>query len=101
MKKGAAANLEPETAIYRHREWRGLRDTAYDFGKWAQLWAILIRWALAHPAQNVKAVLRYRWMFAYLAVPSFFDRLCAGQRGAASARPAAISTRWRRTLRAR
>ena len=82
MKKGAAENMEPGTGIYRHREWRGLRDTAYDFGQWAQLWTILIRWALAHPAQNVRAVLRYRWMFSYLAVPSFFDRLCAGQRGA-------------------
>ena len=82
MKQGAASNMESGTAIYRHREWRGLRDTAYDFTKWAQLWVILIRWALAHPAQNVKAVLRYRWMFSYLCVPSFFDRLCAGQRGA-------------------
>ena len=82
MKQGAASNMESGTAIYRRREWRGLRDTAYDFTKWAQLWVILIRWALAHPAQNVKAVLRYRWMFSYLCVPSFFDRLCAGQCGA-------------------
>ena len=81
-KKGAADDLAPGTAIYRHREWRGLRDTAYDLGKWAQLWGILISWALSHPVQNVKAFLRYRWMFPYLAVPSFFDRLCAGQRGA-------------------
>ena len=63
MRKGAAENMEPGTGIYLHREWRGLRDTAYDFGSWAKLWAVLIRWALSHPAQNVKAVLRYRWMF--------------------------------------
>ena len=74
MKKAAAENMVAGTAIYRHREWRGLRDTVYDFGKWAQLWVILIRWALSHPAQNVRAVLRYRWMFSYLTVPSFFDR---------------------------
>ena len=51
-KKGAAANMEPSTGIFRHREWRGLRDTAYDFGKWAQLWGILIAWALAHPRET-------------------------------------------------
>ena len=31
MKQGAASNMESGTAIYRRREWRGLRDTAYDF----------------------------------------------------------------------
>lgn len=82
MKKGAALNYEKSTAILRHREWRGLRDTAYDYTQWCRLWGILIKWAFAHPVQNVKAVLRYRWMYSYLTVPSFFDRLCAGQRGA-------------------
>ena len=82
MSKGIAENLHPGTAIEKHRRWRGLKDTAYDYGQWCRLWGILLKWALAHPAQNVKAVFRYRWMFSYLTVPSFFDRLCAGQRGA-------------------
>lgn len=82
VNKGAADNQKPGTAIYRHREWRGLQDTAYDYAKWTQLWAILIRWALLHPVQNVKAIFRYRWMFTYLATPSFFDRICSGERGA-------------------
>ena len=64
------------------REWRGIRDTAYDYGKWMQLWGILIRWAVRHPVQNVRAVMRYRWMFTYLTVPAFFDRICSGERGA-------------------
>ena len=80
---GAAANFQPGTAIQIHREWRGWKDTAYDFSQWCRLWSILIRWAVSHPVQNVQAVLRYRWMFSYLTVPSFFDRLCEGQRGAA------------------
>ncbi len=80
--KGAADNMAPGTAIYRHREWRGLQDTAYDYAKWAELWAILIRWMLTHPAQNVRAIFRYRWMFTYLATPSFFDRICEGEKGA-------------------
>ena len=82
MKKGAADNLIKGTAIERHREWRGLRDTTYDYLQWCRLWGILIKWAASHPVQNVKAVFRYRWMFSYLTVPSFFDRICSGQRGA-------------------
>ena len=83
MKKGAADNLTQGTAIARHREWRGLRDTVYDYGQWCRLWGILIKWVFSHLVQNFKAIFRYRWMFSYLTVPSFFDRLCAGQRGAA------------------
>ena len=82
-KKGAACNLKDKTAIQKHREWRGGRDTAYDYLQWCRLWGILIKWAAAHPVQNVKALFRYRWMFSYLTVPSFFDRLCEGQKGAA------------------
>jgi benzoyl-CoA reductase/2-hydroxyglutaryl-CoA dehydratase subunit BcrC/BadD/HgdB len=82
-KKGAAYNLQDKTAIFRHREWRGGVDTAYDYLQWCRLWGILIKWAASHPVQNVKAIWRYRWMYTYLTVPSFFDRLCSGQRGAA------------------
>ena len=83
MKKGAAENLIKGTAIARHREWRGWRDTVYDYGQWCRLWGILIKWLFSHLIQNVKAIFRYRWMFSYLTVPSFFDRLCSGSRGAA------------------
>ena len=73
--------LEKEkTGIARHRRWRGLKDTLYDYGQWLKLWGILIEWALRHPVLNVRAVFRYRWMLSYLTVPSFFDRL-AGRMG--------------------
>lgn len=98
MKQGAASNMESGTAIYRHREWRGLRDTAYDFTKWAQLWVILIRWALAHPAQNVKAVLRYRWMFSYLCVPSFLTGSAPDSAALACGRRGSTSITWQRML---
>ena len=83
MRKGAADNYRKGTAIARHREWRGWRDTVYDYGQWCRLWGTLIRWLFSHLIQNVKAIFRYRWMFSYLTVPSFFDRLCFGLRGAA------------------
>ncbi len=64
-----------KTGIYRHRHWRGLKDTLYDYGQWLKLWGILIKWAVKHPVINVKALFRYRWMFNYLTAPAFFDRL--------------------------
>ncbi|MCQ2566868.1 MAG: 2-hydroxyacyl-CoA dehydratase family protein [Mogibacterium sp.] len=81
--KGDADRYQDGTAIEIHREWRGLADTAYDYTQWCKLWGTLIKWVAAHPVQDVKAIWRYRWMFSYLTVPSFFDRLTQGQKGAA------------------
>ena len=72
-----------KTAIFKHRQWRGLKDTWYDYTQWLKLWYLLAAWFLKHPIQNVKALFRYRWMFTYLTVPSFFDRMMASMRGAA------------------
>jgi len=81
--KNMGKNMQPKTGIYKFREWRGLVDSAYDYAMWCRLWYKLIKWAMGHPVQNVKAIFRYRWMFNYLTVPSFFDRNCEGFRGAA------------------
>ena len=81
--KNMGKNMQPKTGIYKMREWRGIKDSAYDYAMWCKLWYKLIKWAMGHPVQNVKAIFRYRWMFTYLTVPSFFDRNCEGFRGAA------------------
>lgn len=83
MSKGYGDLYIDKTAVYKHREWRGLEDTCVDFAQWCVLWGKLIKWMTAHPVQNVKAILRYRWMFNYLTVPSFYARIMAGLRGAA------------------
>ena len=82
MSKGAGKNLKPKTAIFIHRPWRGLKDTWYDYCQWCRLWGILLKFVFSHLVQNVKAIFRYRWMYTYLTVPSFFDRVCSGQKGA-------------------
>ena len=46
------------TAIMRHREWRGVKDTFYDYCQWMKLWGMLIKWLFSHPVQNVKAIFR-------------------------------------------
>ena len=80
--KGIADNYQPKTGLYKHREWRGFKDTMYDFFMWLQLWGILLAWVLKHPIQNIKALFRYRWMYTYLTVPAFFDRIMSQMRGA-------------------
>ena len=31
-----------KTGLYKHREWRGIKDTVYDFYEWARLWGMLL-----------------------------------------------------------
>ena len=81
--KGLGLLYQDKTAIYRHREWRGFKDTLIDYGYWLQLWGILIGWVIKHPITNIKALFRYRWMLNYLAAPSFFDRQVSRMKGTA------------------
>lgn len=63
-----------------HREWRGFKDTWYDYTRWLFLWKTMIKFML-HP-QNLKGFFRYRWMVNYLATLDFLDRHTEGLRGA-------------------
>ena len=82
---GKAMGSEPLGKLYggkkakKRREWRGLKDTWYDYIHWLGIWGTLIGFML-HPS-NLKAFFRYRWMVNYLAVPDFFDRHTEGMRG--------------------
>lgn len=62
-----------------HREWRGWKDTWYDYVHWLGIWKTLILFMLKK--NNLKGFFRYRWMVNYLAVPDFFDRHTEGMRG--------------------
>ncbi len=63
----------------KRREWRGVKDTLYDYKEWLRIWKTLIGFVLK--PNNVKGFFRYRWMMNYLAVPDFFDRQTEGMRG--------------------
>lgn len=64
--------------VRRRREWRGLRDTLYDYGRWLYILSILAG-VIAKP-RNVKAMFRYRWFANYLAVPHMLDKFTMGLR---------------------
>ena len=65
--------------VRRRREWRGLRDTLYDYSRW--LWIMMTLAKFVAKPRNVKAMFRYRWMANYLAVPMMVDRHTQGLRG--------------------
>lgn len=65
--------------VRKRREWRGLKDTLYDYWCWLGIIVALIKF-VARP-RNFKGFLRYHWMLNYLAVPMMFDRMSEGLRG--------------------
>jgi len=67
----------------KRREWRGVKDTAYDFYRWLVTWKDLTKFVMRSPVRITKAVFNYRWMASYLTTPAFIDRHTMGQRGTA------------------
>ena len=65
--------------VRKRREWRGLADTMYDYWRWLHIMGILAGFIIK--PRNIKAMLRYRWMANYLAVPMMLDRHTQGLRG--------------------
>ena len=64
--------------VRKRREWRGLKDTLYDYGRWLHIMSILAKF-IAKP-RNIKAMFRYRWMANYLATPHMIDKFTMGLR---------------------
>ena len=79
--KGYGNLLEDKTGLLKHREWRGLSDTLFDFGFWMKnrmVWG-LIR-TLRHEAFK-KGEDRYRWTVTYRILPHYYDMQCSNMRG--------------------
>ena len=81
---------EEKTGLYKHREWRGIKDTMYYFNMiWLYNYGNMVGdiLKLGDPkglVQFGKGVWRYRWMGqSYLPVIHWFDRGLEGMRGEA------------------
>ncbi len=80
-----------DTGLYKHREWRGVKDTFYYFNMiWLYNYAHMVTDIVKYGEgpQGVvdftKGLLRYRWMGqTYLTVMHWFDRGMEGLRGEA------------------
>ena len=76
---------EDKTGLYRHREWRGFKDTMYYFNMiWLYNYAGAVKTVLTSedPIAVLKGAFRYRWLGQdYLTVMHWFDRGLEGVRG--------------------
>ncbi len=78
-----------KTGLYKHREWRGFRDTMYYFNMiWLYNYGHMVTdimkygGGLKGPILFAKGVWRYRWLGqSYLPVMHWFDRGLEGMRG--------------------
>lgn len=81
--RGTRDRFHDHTNIARHREWRGLKDTAYDYLQWWINLGLLAGFIAKSPVRIVKGLLQYRWMGSYLAALDLVDRETEGLRGPA------------------
>jgi hypothetical protein len=78
-----------DTGLYKHREWRGLKDTFYYFNMiWLYNYAHMVTDIMKYGegpkgiVDFAKGTFRYRWMGqTYLTVMHWFDRGLEGMRG--------------------
>ena len=64
------------------REWRGIKDTAYDFYEWARMWGMLLGTFSKDLIPAVNMMFHYRWMVSYFCCHGFLDKNIMGMRGA-------------------
>lgn len=65
--------------VFKRREWRGIKDTLYDYWRWLGILKMLAAFIIK--PHNLKGFFRYRWMVNYLAVPMMIDKHTRGLRG--------------------
>ncbi len=70
----------PKTDLLKHREWRGFKDTLYDYFRWLITWKDMVMMILKHPIAIIRGLWRYRWMSSYLSFPHFIDGFTEGRR---------------------
>ena len=66
---------------FNQREWKGVKDTAYDFRRWLKLYGYMLATLGTHPYALMKAFIRYPWMASYLTAANMMDRHKLGLRG--------------------
>jgi len=72
-RKGAMATVR--------REWRGIKDTAYDFYEWTRMWGMLLMTFSKDLFPALNNLFWYRWMVSYFCCHSFMDKNTMGMRG--------------------
>ena len=72
-RKGAMATVR--------REWRGMKDTAYDYKEWLRMWGMLLGTFSKDLIPALNTTFWYRWMISYMCCVGFMDKNTMGLRG--------------------
>ena len=64
--------------VRARREWRGVKDTLYDYWRWLGIWKIMVQCSMS--PGFAKGLFRYRWAGVYLGLPHMIDKFTMGQR---------------------
>ena len=72
-RKGAMATVR--------REWRGLKDTAYDYKEWLRMWGMLLGTFSKDLIPALNTTFWYRRMISYMCCVGFMDKNTMGLRG--------------------
>ena len=64
--------------VRKRREWRGIKDTLYDYWRWLGIWKIMVDCSLS--PGFIQGIFRYRWAGVYLGLPHMIDKFTMGQR---------------------
>lgn len=83
LNKGEASRFIKGTSIAKHREWRGLSDTWYDYTQWVGNLAIMGGFVAKAPVRIMKGIMTYRWFGSYLGAFNMIDNVTWGVRGPA------------------
>ncbi len=63
------------------REWRGVRDTIYDFSQWLHIWGMLLLTFSKDLIPALNGLFYYRWYVSYFCCHGFADKCMMGLRG--------------------
>lgn len=79
--KGLGSFYKADRYSFTAREWKGFKDTFYDFHRWLYLYGFMAAKLGCHPILMVKGMFRYRWLVSYITAAHMIDRHTMGLRG--------------------
>lgn len=79
-KGGQRTRYYDRTGVAKYREWRGLKDTMYDYSRWLLNVVAMAKMVASAPIPILKGFWEYRWMGSFLGTFMFIDRLFEGYR---------------------
>jgi hypothetical protein len=78
---GQRSRYHDVTGVAKYREWRGVKDTMFDYASWLNNVLAMVKMVGSAPVSIMKGFWEYRWMGSYLGTFMFIDRLFEGYRG--------------------